>query len=137
MIVDASVWISYFLRRDRFHADTVAWLEGCLREERDLASPFLLLAELAGAISRETGNAESGMSAVGGLGSIPSLTLLPLEGELARLSAQVAASLRVRGADAVYIAAAEQLRLPLVTWDVEQRIRGSRLVSAVSPADLA
>jgi predicted nucleic acid-binding protein len=136
VIVDASVWVSYFLPRDRFHADTVSWLEGCLRAERDLSSPVLLLAELAGAVSRETGNAESGISAVDALGSIPSLTLLPLEGELTRLSAQVAASLRVRGADSIYIAAAEQLQLPLVTWDVEQRTRGSRLVRAVTPAEL-
>jgi predicted nucleic acid-binding protein len=136
VIVDASVWVSYFLPRDRFHAETAAWLEEALRAERDLASPVLALAELASAISRETGNPESGMSAVDGLRSIPSLTLLPLDAELGRLSAQMAASLRVRGADAVYIAASEQLRLPLVTWDLEQRDRASRLVRAVAPAEL-
>ncbi len=52
------------------------------------------------------------------------------------LAAQVAADLPVRGADAVYIAAAQVLGLRLVTWDVEQRTRGSSVVPTFTPADL-
>lgn len=39
----------------------------------------------------------------------------------------------VRGADAVSIAAAARLRLPLVTWDVEQRDGAARVVPVLVP----
>jgi predicted nucleic acid-binding protein len=48
-------------------------------------------------------------------------------------AARVAGRLRVRGADAVYIAAAAGLRLPLVTWDVEQRERAAGFVEVLVP----
>jgi hypothetical protein len=37
------------------------------------------------------------------------------------------------GADAVYIAAAAELRLPLVTWDFEQRDQAARSVAVLVP----
>src|SRR5207247_528145 len=65
---------------------------------------------------------------------LPSLRLLTIGEELARAAAGLAARLRIRGADAVYIAAAAQLHLPLVTWDVEQRERAARVVEVLVPA---
>jgi len=65
---------------------------------------------------------------------LPSLRLLTIDEELARAAAGLAARLRIRGADAVYIAAAAQLHLPLVTWDVEQRERAARVVEVLVPA---
>jgi predicted nucleic acid-binding protein len=54
---------------------------------------------------------------------------------LAGTAARFATQLRLRGADAVYIAAAARLRLPLVTWDLEQRDRAARLVEVLIPGD--
>lgn len=62
---------------------------------------------------------------------LPSLRLLDLDETLARAAAAVAA--RLGGADAVSIAAAARLRLPLVTWDVEQRDGAARVVPVLVP----
>lgn len=135
MVVDASVWVSYFLPGDRFHAGTEAWLEAAMREERALAAPSLLLPEVAGAVARRSGSPDLGVEAAERLRNLPTLNLVPLGEELVRLSVEVAATLPVRGADALYIATAQLLRVPLVTWDAEQRARGGLVVPTHSPGD--
>jgi predicted nucleic acid-binding protein len=56
-----------------------------------------------------------------------------VDADLARTAADLASRFRLRGADAIYIAAASTLGLPLVTWDVEQRQRAARVIDVVSP----
>ncbi len=68
-----------------------------------------------------------------GVLQLPSLRLLTIDEALARAAAAVAARLRTRGADAVYIAAAARLRLPLVTWDAEQGDRAAEIVEVLVP----
>ena len=53
------------------------------------------------------------------------MVLVDLDHQRARLTADVAADLRLRGADATYVAAAQELNLPLVSWDREQIERGA------------
>jgi len=136
MVIDASVWVSYFIAIDANHTSTVGWLEGVIRGGRPLAAPTILLAEVAGAIARRSNSSEMGLAVSEELRSLPSLRLVPLDDNLARLSAHVAATLSAKGADAIYIATAEMLEAPLVTWDAEQRNRGSLLVHIGSPTDL-
>ena len=47
------------------------------------------------------------------------------------------AVLRLRGADATYVAVAQRLDLPLITWDREQLERASRLITVRSPVESA
>ena len=54
---------------------------------------------------------------------------------VARAAATLAGQLRVRGADAVYLAVAAALRLPLVTWDAEQRERAGGFIEVLVPED--
>jgi predicted nucleic acid-binding protein len=56
-----------------------------------------------------------------------------VDADLARTAADLASRFRLRGADAIYIAAASTLGLPLVTWDVEQRQGAARVTDVVSP----
>lgn len=49
------------------------------------------------------------------------------------LVSELAIDLRLRGADAVYVAVADQLSLPLVSWDVEQRERAAARVEVIVP----
>ena len=65
---------------------------------------------------------------------LPALRLVPVDDVLARTAADLAGRLRLRGADAVYIAAAAALQLPLVTWDLEQRERAARVIEVLAPA---
>jgi len=96
-------------------------------------APVLLLPEVAGAILRRTKTPRLARRAVEAVVRLPSLRLLTIDEDLARAAAAVAARLRTRGADAVYIAAAAQLRLPLVTWDVEQGDRAAQIVEVLVP----
>ncbi len=132
-MIDASVWVAYFLPHDRYHAATVSWLEAQTSAGRALAAPTLLLLELAGAISRRTGDPSVGLQAVRMVLAWPGLDLVPQDDALIEQATRLAADLAVSGADAVYGAAARRLLLPLVTWDDEQRARASRVVAAVSP----
>jgi predicted nucleic acid-binding protein len=46
---------------------------------------------------------------------------------------RIAANLGLRGADAIYVAVAEQLRLPLITWDNEQEEKAKTSVDVRAP----
>jgi predicted nucleic acid-binding protein len=45
----------------------------------------------------------------------------------------MAADLRLRGAEVVYVAAAYLLQVPLVTWDREQRQRAASVIAVQTP----
>jgi predicted nucleic acid-binding protein len=58
-----------------------------------------------------------------------------VDASLARLSADLAAQLQLGGADALYVALAQRLGIPLITWDREQLQRGLAAVTALTPDD--
>ena len=62
--------------------------------------------------------------------------MLPLSLSLAQSAAEVAATLKVKGYDAVYLSLAQQLGMPLITWDNELRIRGSAVHSVREPNEI-
>ena len=132
-VVDASVWVSRLVPRDVHHAASRRWLEERAAGGDLVISPTLLLAEVAGAISRRTGHADLAYEAVQMLLRLTELRLVPLDGRLGRSAAQLAAAIGLRGADAVYVATAHHLNVPLVTWDREQQVRADRLVAVQSP----
>jgi predicted nucleic acid-binding protein len=76
------------------------------------------------------------VAALGKMLKMRRLTLLQIDDDLARRSAGLAADLRLRGADAVYVSVADRLNLPLVTWDSEQLNRGSLAIEVRSPDQL-
>ena len=135
MVVDASVWVSALVPADVHHAASRGWLEARLREGTPLIAPVILLAEVGGAIARRTGDTRLGQRAVDALLAFPNLRLVPVEGRLGGEAARLAVRLRLRGADAVYVAAAALLGVPLVTWDVEQRERAAPVVQGWAPGD--
>jgi predicted nucleic acid-binding protein len=98
-----------------------------------LFSPTLLLADVAGALSRRIGQSELAHQAVQMLLRLTELRLVPVDGRLGRSAAQLAAEIGLRGVDAVYVATAHQLKVPLVTLDREQQARAGRLVEVGSP----
>ncbi len=64
---------------------------------------------------------------------MPALTLIPVTDALADLAAALAADLRLKGADALYVAVALQRGISLTTWDEEQRIRGAQVIVTKLP----
>jgi predicted nucleic acid-binding protein len=136
MVVDASVWVSRLVPQDVHHLASRRWLEQHVASGGVLVAPVLLLAEVAGAISRRVGEPELAHQAVESLLRVPGLRLVPIDHRLGKETARLAADLRLRGADAVYVALAHRLNIPLVSWDQEQRERACELIVVRSPETL-
>ena len=132
-VVDASVWVSRLVAQDVHHSATRRWFEQHTTAGGLLVAPVLLLAEVAGAIARRTGDAQLGNHAVRTLLRLRRLRLVALDRRLGEEAADLAANLVLRGVDAVYVATARRLGLTLVTWDIEQQTRAAGVISVQSP----
>ncbi len=135
MIVDASVVVSRLVLHDVHHEASRRWLARHVAGGGLVIAPALLLPEVAGAVARRTGKPRLARRAVEAVLRLPGLRLIPVDEALARTAARLAGRLRLRGADALYVATAADLGLALVTWDTEQRERAARLVEVLVPDD--
>ena len=135
IVVDASVWVGRFLPQDVHHQACKAWLEERLREGESIVVPAHAFAEIAGAISRRTGDESLGRRAVDLILQLPSLKVVNIGHEVGLEGANLAARCGLRGADALYVAVAQALDIPLVTLDREQRERGAGCAKVLSPDD--
>lgn len=133
MVIDASVMVSRLVARDVNHDASRRWLDGHVAAGGLVVAPALLLPEIVGAIARRTGRRRLARRAIAAVLRLPELRLVAIDAELAEVAARLASDLQLRGADAVYVATAARLRLPLVTWDAEQRERGAARVAVVVP----
>ncbi len=132
-VVDASVWVSRFVPNDVYHQPSYRWLESAITRGELLAAPALLLAEVAGAVSRSTGRPELAARAIDLLERLPNSRLVTVDPPLARLAARLAGQLRLRGGDALYVALAQQLGFSLFTWDRKQAERGRTATTVFAP----
>ncbi len=133
LVLDASVWVSASIPDDANHVVTREWLETVLPTEM-LVTPTLGLVETSGAIARRTGSALLARRAVLAIERLPhTLVVLP-DPRLWDAAVRLSATRALRGADAVYVALAELLNIPLATWDRDQRERAGRRVKVVTPS---
>jgi predicted nucleic acid-binding protein len=135
MVVDASVFVSHLVSHDVHHTVSRAWLTRHVSEGGLVVAPALLLSEIAGAVGRRTGTPRLARRAVEAVLRLHAFRLITIDAVLARTAADLAGRLRLRGADAIYIATATTLRMPLVTWDAEQRHRAASVVHVVTPEE--
>jgi len=134
-VVDASVWVAYWVPADAYHLASRRWLRDRLQLFGEpIFGPLILLPEVSGAIARRTGTAGHGQQAVLQMRQLPELKLELLSDDLADAAARLAADLRLRGADAIYVATAQMLGLPLITWDSELLERAAPAVEVREPA---
>lgn len=135
MVVDANVWISRAQGTEIHSPVSRRWL---LRQERAgvrIVVPNLALAEVAGGIARITNNPGEGLRVVHTvLLAFAGIQVVSMNEALGRRAMELAAQLRLRGADAVYVALAETNRLPLVTWDEEVLVRAAAAVPVLRPS---
>lgn len=136
IVVDASVWVSAFYRFDVNHTTSRAWLQYAQEENQQLAAPNLLLAEVAGAIARRTQRPEVSLRIVERIVALPNIRLVVFDRRLASATALVAGKHFLRGADAAYVAVAEYLEAPLLTWDQEQLRRAKPIIQVLRPDSL-
>ena len=132
-VVDASVWVSLFVGSDAHHFESRRWFEEGVGRGATVVAPAIVLAEIAGAVARRTGRCSDGDAAVRLATRVPGIRLVNVNRHVGIHAASLASELRLRGADAVYVAVADLLEVPLVTWDDEQIGRAGGRVTAVRP----
>lgn len=88
-------------------------------------SPALLLPEVAGAISRRTGEPRLAKNAIDSLMRLPGLRLVEMDQPIVQEAARLASDLGLRGADSIYVAVCARLNLPLATLDEDQKTRAA------------
>ena len=130
MVVDASVWIARSAPDESRHTAAALWLRE--HREGELTVPTLALAEVAGALARRFSR-RAAAAALQQIRAIPWLEIVVLDESLALEAADVAATYRLRGADAVYVAIAARLRVSLVTLDREVASRVAAVINVVQP----
>ena len=133
IVIDASVWVSFLIQQDTHHAITRAWLSKILLNRSPIVAPIILLSEVGAALSRRLRNPQIGNKAINQLLAIPTLRLVSIDHTLGIQSARIAADNHLRGADAIYVALAAQLAIPLVSWDQEHIKRTTNLIVAHTP----
>lgn len=133
MIIDASIWVASVIETDAHHAISLAFLRRFVTEQQIAVVPLLAWAEIAGAVARRTGDTARGMKVVSVLAAKTWVRGVPLEAALASTSTDLAARLRLRGADAVYVALAATMHAPLLTLDGEMLARARTEVETYTP----
>lgn len=133
-MADASVWVSALVASEVHHTASRDWLGQRDAAEQVVVAPALLVPEVAAAIARRSGRSALARRAIAALLRLPNLRLVVLDAELAEQAGRIAADCKLRGADAIYVAVAKRLAVPLVTWDREQLERACDVVEVVRPS---
>jgi predicted nucleic acid-binding protein len=133
LCVDANVFVAASTAREVHFLDSRAFFDRADHAGIPVVSPSLLIAEVAAAIARQSGDSGLARQTVAIIRRSPNLGLLGLDAARADQAAEQAIRLRLRGADAVYAQVALELDAVLITWDSEMLQRVSPAVSAMTP----
>ncbi len=118
---------------DANHTAAKNWLEQHLNSGGSLISPVILAVEIAATVARVTQNPAAAGHALSQLRSFSPLRLVPLDQTLVADATNIAMNFGLRGADSFYVALAQQLAIPLVTFDNEQLTRPASIIATVMP----
>lgn len=131
--VDASVFVAACRPREPGHAASVGFMRALLAADAMLVEPVILPVEVGAALHRTGIEAESAREYSESLFEQPQLTLVTTDEHMARRSLALALQCRLRGADALYVAAAALYGARLVTLDDEQLARAPASLHACRP----
>lgn len=134
VVVDASVWVSGFMSQDANHQASRLWMEHYIAEGGLIVAPAFVLIEVAGAISRLSGQRRVARQAIRTLYDIRAMRFLALDTAVVWASVDIAIDLQLRAGDTTYVAIASQYRLPLVSWDNEQLRRAANVTATYTPS---
>lgn len=132
--IDTSVWVNATEPGEVDHAASRAFLREVFHRRLPIAVPTLVLVEVAATVGRMRGERRSARLThlVAQWGAI---TFHDLDRALADWAANLARIHRLRGADAVYAAVAQQCGTTLISRDREHLTRLAGVVLVLTPAD--
>ncbi len=135
VVLDASVWISRELRADANHVTATAWVNQHLQAGGYFVEPSWFLAEVAAAVSRQLSPQDAAKEAalLRRLRRRHVISILPMSAALMRDTIGIATDHGIRAGDAVYVALANRLAIPIVSFDSDQLTRASNLVTIIKP----
>ena len=133
--VDASVFVNAFNPHEDGHAASLQILAAIQERGDPVIVPTLLIPEIASSLARATDDGAGALRYANATAALPHVTLVALTRAMARQAAELAATHRLRGADAVYLAVARRYGTTLVSRDGEQRTRGSSVAVCQTPEE--
>ena len=135
IVIDASVWVSVILLADVHQREARLWANLMALNQVELAVPAHFPAEVIGVLRRASTSESIIQEAIETIAGGDPFTVHPISVGLGLLSADAARLTTVRGADAVYLALAAWLDVPLVSWDRQQRERGKLFCRTLTPVE--
>lgn len=135
LTIDANVFIAASSPTEKAHADSDLFLSRIRQDKLFLYCPTLLLPEIVSGIIRPTSSVVVAQLTLIGVQNFPLMHWAKLTRARAEAAVQMAESCRLRGADAVYVAVAQEFGTTLVTWDAEVLARGTGAASVLSPTE--
>jgi predicted nucleic acid-binding protein len=132
-VIDASVYVALVNAHESGHASSWAWFERSVMAGEEIMAPVILLAEVAAALGRGTGDPRLAQRVLQQLARSRLIELIPVSLPLAVQAAAIASTHGIRGCDAIYVALTEQTGDTLFTLDQQQLARGSAVVSTQEP----
>ena len=131
--LDASVHINAINPTEAGSAASQACLQRLVEQQQPLASPTLLLVELAAAAARALNDTALALELTQAVRALPGQVWVALDDNLTAEAAHLAAEARLRGADAVYAAVARRFGATLITRDRQQLERLRDLLPVLTP----
>ena len=133
--IDSSVFIASIRTEEPHHLASLDFLDQLQAQPSSVFCPSLALPECSAALARRTGDIALAQRLVSIVKNFIGMRMVALSIPLAERAAQIAAAQRLRGADSVYVAVAEEFAATLVTWDGEMLQRGAALITTITPDD--
>jgi len=132
--LDANIFVRDANPNDLDHADCRELLDKLHDMGLRVILPTIVLAEVAGSLSRAYRDPIRARVYTERLIALPHITLLVVDETLGRVAANIAADYALRGMDAIYVAVAHEHACKLVTLDNEPRQRAAALITVQTPA---
>ena len=132
-VVDASVVVAFLHKNDLNHQIANRWVSQLINSGGRFNAPTILLSEVTAPLARGHGLERLSKQIIDSLTSASYIELFPVTLPLAKQAASIAATHKIRGCDAIYVALAESLGQELITLDKQQRERAKDIIQAREP----
>ncbi len=123
-----SVIVAALRKQEEKHSECRSLLERVKDGEFVVSEPYTVLIEVVAAIRRRTGSRDLAHRVKNDLQNIEAMRFLELTPTRARLAAEIAEEIGVKGMDAIVIQVAKEFNVPPVSLDAEMMGKAKPLV---------